>query len=597
MAKKTAKPTAPTSIDVRYDLRNLPSAQHKAGLAGLLLQIESMRERRDKGLLEADRDVPEVVEQTATTAVIRFSERSAQDLFDDLYNANPIERWTYKWPKDKKGRPKREVPEEVTDARGRKSVKVRLFYDDAEPFSFFLDNFTQGDKESWHKLWREMIYDVPRNKPMTRQAFKSRAEGQPTKEGGEAWKSLLALVKAQAKGTPAKTELAGSLMLAVQAVTAEAIPFEDRVEAQLLLHFWPLTARVFVPQRVNSDGESKFVGYALAIPEVGDLCRFCDRYKELLQKLDAKKNLFRPAGAVVVLPEQGPLEFLHNLDRLTAEKSLAGRTAKYVAGIEFFYMVVDGKNVKLKAHGRIPVQDKLIAEYGMIRRDFHNSEMVAGLILALLRNRPWFAELDAPLHEREWSYFVHSAQDRRRTPPAMFGFAWDADHQFKGLISTSSRGRTAEEPAMSQPDASPEAVDAIIYELVRIFVRERACARAGLDPDKDKDWWTRTADERRVVCAKLFLEFRSRHGDEFVAYFADTIASVAQWLDEDRFLIVSRALMLPHTPHDGPGRPRTRDDVKTLTMLALAAHSRSLKTKDAAVSTTPTSANATENAG
>src|SRR6185312_9578520 len=117
----------------------------------------------------------------------------------------------------------------------------------------------------------------------------------PTKEGGEAWKDLLAREKARAKGTLATTELAGSLMLAVQAVTAEAVPFQDRVEAQLLLHFWILTARVFVPQRVDADGKSEFVGYTLTIPEVGDLVKFCNHYKELLEKLEPKRNLYRPA--------------------------------------------------------------------------------------------------------------------------------------------------------------------------------------------------------------------------------------------------------------------------------------------------------------
>ncbi len=590
MAKKTAKPAAPTSIDVRYDLRDLPSAQHKAGLAGLLLQIENMRDRQGVGQLPSDREIPEVIEQTATTAVVRFTERSAQDLFDDLYAAQTVEvRSKSKW------QGAAEVRQETNPNPGPDEPKRWFIYETVQPEGHFLRNYSEGDKEPWHKLWRDMIYAVPRNKPTTRQAYKSRAADRPTKEGSEAWKALLAREMARAKGTYATTELAGSLMLAVQAVTAEAVPFEDRVETQLLLHFWILTARVFVPQRVDADGKSEFVGYALAIPEVGDLGKFCRRYKKLLEQLDAKKNLFRPAGAVIALPEQGPLEFLENLDRLTAEKVLAERTADYLAGVEFFHMVVAGNNVKLKAHGRIPVEAGLIEKYGEIRRDFHNPEVVAGLILALLRDRPWFAELDTPIHEREWSYFVHSTQERRRTPPAMIGFAWEVDRNFQGLFAANRNHPISEGHAMTQPDAPPDAVDAIIYDLVRVYVRERACARAGVKPD-DKDWWTRTADERRDVCAKLFLEFRSRHGDEFVAYFTDTIASVAQWLDEDRFLIVSRALMCPFAPHDGPGRPRTRDDVKTLTMLALAAHSRSLKTKDAA-STTATPANAPEDAG
>lgn len=611
MAKRTAKPAEPTSIDVRYNLHDLPSAQHKAGLA---LQIENMRERRNAGLLPPGREIPDI-EWTATGATVRFTERSTQDLFDDLYDAEPVEvRSKSKWqgvtekrqdanPNPGPDEPKRWFVYETVQPKGH---FLRKYTEgDKEPWHrlwrnmiYFLRSYAEGDKEPWHKLWRDMIYAVPRNKPMTRQPFKSRAEDDPTKEGNQAWKSLVAWKKAQGKGTNATTKLAGSLMLAVQAVTAEAVPFEDRAETQLLLHFWPLTARVFVPQCVDADGKSEFVGYALAIPEVVDLAKFCDRYKKMLARLDARRNLFRPAGAVIALPEQGPLEFLHNLDRLTSERVLAERPARYVAGVEFFHMVVAGNNVKLRAHGRIPTEDGLIESYASIRRDVHNPEPVAGLVLALLRGRPWFAELDTPLHEREWTWFVHSTQERRRTPAALVGFAWEVDRVFKGLAGSGRDASTQRDHAMTRPNAPPEAVDAIIYDLVRVYVRERACARAGIETN-DKGWWAKTADERRDVCAKLFLEFRSRHGVEFVGYFTDTLASVAQWLDEGRFLLVSRALLCAHAPHDGPDRPRTRDDVKTLTMLALAAHSRSFKTRDASSkgSDTPATAHATENAG
>jgi CRISPR-associated protein Cmx8 len=90
VAKKSAKPVPPAAIEVSYDLRDLPSAQHKTGLAGLLLQIEDMRERRAKGFILPSDEIPEVVEQTATTARIRFTERSIQTLFDDLYDAEMV---------------------------------------------------------------------------------------------------------------------------------------------------------------------------------------------------------------------------------------------------------------------------------------------------------------------------------------------------------------------------------------------------------------------------------------------------------------------------------------------------------------------------
>ncbi len=45
---KSSKPGAaePLLVPVTYELFDLPTAQHKAGLAGLLLQIESMRNRK-----------------------------------------------------------------------------------------------------------------------------------------------------------------------------------------------------------------------------------------------------------------------------------------------------------------------------------------------------------------------------------------------------------------------------------------------------------------------------------------------------------------------------------------------------------------------
>ena len=54
-----------------------------------------------------------------------------------------------------------------------------------------------------------------------------------------------------------------------------------------------------------------------------------------------------------------------------------------------------------------------------------------------------------------------------------------------------------------------------------------------------------------------------------------------------RFLEVTSPDSSP-LAHDGP-TARTRDDVKTLTMLSLAAHSRSIKTRDTAAGpgTTP----------
>src|SRR3954470_13061550 len=150
MAKKAANPAVPTSIDVRYDLRDLPSAQHKAGLAGMLLQIEDMAERRRKGLLPQQCEVPEILPSLGpmtTAVVVRFTERSAQDLFDDLYAAETVEvRSKSKWQGAAAKR------EEINPDPGPDGPRRWFVYDTVQPTGHFLRRYAEGDREPWHKL-------------------------------------------------------------------------------------------------------------------------------------------------------------------------------------------------------------------------------------------------------------------------------------------------------------------------------------------------------------------------------------------------------------------------------------------------------------
>ena len=137
---------------------------------------------------------------------------------------------------------------------------------------------------------------------------------------------------------------------------------------------------------------------------------------------------------------------------------------------------------------------------------------------------------------------------------------------------------------------NPQHVDLVIYRLVKRYVREKALARLGINAD-DPDWRTKIRDPqtgresrdyqeaRRHVASQLFLALRSRQAENFVQHFTATIGSVAQFLPEDQYTMLSAALMRIYTDEAGEDRPRTRDDIKTLTLLALSAHSRSLSAR------------------
>lgn len=587
MAKK---PKQPDAVTVRYDLHELPTAQHKAGLAGLLLQIESMNDRR-KARSELP-PPPEVVGQGPAFAEVRFTAESTQALFDDLYAAELAEvtvkkRWAS--TEKKPNPPKRVFQEDVKDDKGKVKIEDRFVYELVQPAGPFLARYTDGGKEVWHKLWRDMLWAIPRGRPTTRGPFNARAEGRPAKDGADAWKGLLDHEKAKKKGGLKTVEVAGAILLGAQAVSAESVRFEDRADHAVLLHFWQLTARVFVPEQIDADGKRQFAGYVLAVPEVSDLIEFAHAYKQWLSFMDAKPRGYRPAAAVVSLAAEGSLAFMGQLDRMASAKALGPRPPDYLSGVEFFHMVKLGNNIKTAAHGRIAPDQILLRHYEFLVGDKgpKNPLMLAGRLRALLEHQPWFARLGDELVEREWSWFVHSTQDKHATPWAMLDFARDARRQFDALQDQWNQRK--EDDVNTTQD--PEAVDRVVYRLVKQFVREKASARMGVATG-DRDAWHKAThdpatgyerpayqEHRRHVAQGLFLALRSRREADFVEHFTATLGSVAQRLPEDDYAVLSAALMRTFTDEHGESRPRTREDVKTLALLALSANSRSLTAK------------------
>ncbi|MDR3635104.1 MAG: type I-MYXAN CRISPR-associated protein Cmx8 [Isosphaeraceae bacterium] len=602
----------PETIAIRYDLHELPTAQHKAGLAGLLLQIDSMKARMAAGALPSDLELPTVSDQGSTSVKIGFTERAVINLYDDLYDAEVVEQLCRQKKQDKE--PKRIIEVEVTD-RATKKVKKekRYIYDAVQPAGQFLRRFTDDGKECWCRLWRDMITSIPRNQDATMGPFKDMAQLRLAR-GGEAewermvvtrrkkdtkcylhcregmgvWEDLLRFEKERGKGH-ATTGLSGALLIGTQDQNAECLPFINRIDHALLLHFWTLAARIFVPEMIDPDGQRKFVsGFVLAFPDVSDLPAFCRAYLRLLGELKPGVRGCRPAEAAISIPEQGALEFMHHLADLAERTVIQEGPARFIAGVEFFYMVRIGQNVKLAANGRIPPRDILLQLYAGIRANFRNPVFQSSYLLSVIRGKPWFAEFEAPMTEREWSFFVHSTQEKHRTPTAMIGFAWEADLRFQQIDANYQLMKG--EGMMT--GTSPDEVDRLVYQMIGRYAHFRTLARLRFEADDPKQPWMREVkdkqgkahkretpeyqEERRKVCSSLYLELRSRNAEDFVEHFSNALSAVANYLPEDDFATIAAALMRSHTHGVSENRLRNRDDVKTLTLLALSAHSRSL---------------------
>src|SRR5207248_1009530 len=115
--------------------------------------------------------------------------------------------------------PKREetIEEEVD---GKVTRTKRFIYDQVQPLGRFFDNVFDGEKEIWRKLWRDMMWNIPRGRPKSREPYNQRAAGQPCKEGPNAWAELEKVRKARAKNAFYTAVLSSALFPGAQAVNA-----------------------------------------------------------------------------------------------------------------------------------------------------------------------------------------------------------------------------------------------------------------------------------------------------------------------------------------------------------------------------------------
>lgn len=576
MARRT---TAPEAVEIRYDLSDLPTAQHKAGLAGLMLAIESLKERSKKSPEAIPSEtIPEIVEGPDNVGVkIRYTERSTAKLFDDLYDATIVEiasksKWAGKAPK-------REEPFEEKDPKtGKLRQSKRFIYDIVQPQGTMLAAWLpeMPSDRGWLKLWREMLWRIPRGNPQSREPFEQRAEGKPCKEGTEAWADLVKAHEAAAANSFAVGAVAGSLWLGAQANNAEGVPFVGRVEQNLLLHFWPLTVMISVPQVIKNDGKVESVGFVIAVPEVSRLKRFCDKLPTAFASLSNESRGIRPAQALIDLPAQGALEFVSSVARIKVAQE-EDNPAWSVSAIEYLHLDRQGNNIKLLASGRVPPDLVLLDEYRKIVGNpgdappYRNPLFRAALIRALLRNTPWWGEMLPLFMERDAGFFVPTANADEAV--ARLPWFWnDARNRLNLDEENYQRRKTMQKTlggVSSSANSESNPLTSLITRLVRTYVFRRAEERSGVRLEAFREGervsWERVPGdfhaEKSKVAEGLFLEFRSRRDRAFIDHFAQTFFSVQQFLpDRDQEQLAATLL-----------DENQIDDVKTLTLMALSA--------------------------
>jgi CRISPR-associated protein Cmx8 len=238
-----------------------------------------------------------------------------------------------------------------------------------------------------------------------------------------------------------------------------------------------------------------------------------------------------------------------------------------LAAIEIYHLEKRGNNTVMLAAQRISPDEQILRGYDALRKQYRNPLYRSQRIRNLLSQQPWHTGMDGVFNQYPWEFFV---SNQGKTSQAIFFFGYDVNTTFTG-IETNLRNRNSEKGGdPMSAEVYDERLASYVYRLTQEYVPRRTEEKSRKtyeDFKKNKDEKGRVIypqDYREAlekVCSDAFLAMRGRREQDFVEYFTGTICSVAQYLPEADYLIVSRALI---------DEPNT---VKTLAMLALSASS------------------------
>jgi CRISPR-associated protein Cmx8 len=550
LVKKSSKQTSflleNDLLTLDYTLAELPSSQHRSGLAGLVLMVRWLH--RFDAWKQDGSAICEIENLSNRSVTLRINQLGLQALFNEVYQAYFEER-NYDQPKTKgKGEKKTIVPWKghpapgsIKDEKTGKSKKVYP-YDDVIPKGAFLaDIDPDGDRGRWIKLWRDLLWSILRGVPATRSPYESRANGNYTDDADKAWEELL---------QPAEftVDLPSTYYIGAQASNPENVPFKDRARYQFLLHFWVFAASVYVPAIINNEGKRDFVGYAIAIPDIAQLELFCDEFLGLLRERGNEVTGYRPRDAVVDLAVEGALDLMARLrDRVSRLETSIG---DLVMGVDVIHTEKQGNNVRILGTTRLdPPEREWIDKYREIREHLWHSTFRRQRLLNLVSKKAWYMGFDSLLctiayeQTMENEYFCHDVRE---------SFKYEVENM------------ADETEQNSDIEVSEYSCEKLVLRLVKSYVLSKLDGKYQLKwkevqgSPKEKEY----REKKAKIAKSAFLDVRSRtEKSDFINYFASTICSVSQRMNEDSFEKLTRDLY------------EDTDKVRTLTMLALSANS------------------------
>lgn len=537
-------------LTIPYSLAELPSAQHRAGLAGLVLMVRWLKRLGHNGVCE----IPDE-NFTSHSIILRINREGLEALLTEVYAPKSIESRSEKIRERTVN--KKKVPIEPLKTETNESGKSIYIYKDFIPKATLIEDFDRSQDKVWLKLWRDFIWAL-RKQPASRTIFKDDDEGEGKKSRlktiQDAWEQL--------KGKKTSVELAGTNFLGSQAKNAEIVPFKDRGKCEFLLNFWVYAVQIYEPvyqdyKRKNKKSELKAAGYAIAIPDVANLKYFCDDFRELLRKRSSEPHFYfksHPKQAVLDLAPAAGLAFLRVLRDQLAERARSLNDVILAVEVCLLAVSKDGKKNEIRELVRLPPRERQVNAFVRVKDNCWDTVFTAQRLRNILSNRDWYFGFDS----------LCSSLNTEQIFSSQSYFCRDAKKSFEiEVIDLNTKNESQQPPSLEK----------LIYDMVGSYIYKRLDDKYELvwkkikgNPEKEDEY----NKKKEKIIKEAFYGFRSRSGYDFVNCFALTMGSVQQSYilkESQSFEYLAKALY------------SDTDRVKSLTLLALSANSSSSKSQ------------------
>ena len=536
-------------VTLKYVLSQLPSSQHRAGLAGLILMIWWLQEQPEfKSLVDAELKIADLDTDTVT---VQFNLAGFTALMKSHFSAAFEERERQKKRTNSKQK-YRTIKRQVRDPKTNKTKLTTFYiYTDIVPQGDLVRSFKPANSNNllWTKLWQEVTWNILRPRDKQRLPFKAIANSTEPSEIEKTWNLL------QDKPN-SKVSLSSTYMLGAQAKNNEGVPFTDVAKYQFLLNFWSYVARIYLPLRIDTKGKAKLHGYAIAIPDVRNLAAFCQHFPSILRQRNTKELWDKPRSAIVHNLEEAGLDSLDSIHTYLSQLKSGLNIDKLLFGVDVFHIVKPQNKPQSKPQilsiQRYPPNSNAIAEFTQLQDKLYNPLFRQQYWQNLIRDRPRIEGFYTLLRDLPTTETIKNnsfCRDFRTvfSPP-------NNPMEQEEIDNTTSKD-TIEPSKTSQPNETKEiSIESLLLRLLKTYTRHQLERRFKLKWNKDWDnrkpedlkkikAYQNYKEKRKQIIVDLHHDFRRpREDNEFLAYFAAKFTDVYQYITTEEYLLLAQLI-------------------------------------------------------